>query len=353
MPANFASVLTLGTIGALFCVASASADPVEDFYKGKTVTIVTSTGVGGPFDLTARALARHMPRFLPGRPAMIVRNMPGGGHVLATNFMYTQAAKDGTFIATVNNIIPLHQILDGRGVRYDARKFNWLGSTGGSNLMTWAWHTSGFKTIEDVMQRELVAGATGTGSGTVIYQAAMNMVLGTKFKIVMGYPTSPAIDLALERGEVQARGGASLAGMLQEHGDWVRDKKIIALVQVGAVREKDYPDLPLMHELAKTPEQRQILSLVSSPPSLGRPFLTTPDVPAERAAALTHAFAETMKDEAFLAESKQLGIDMNPMTAEAVTQIVNDTINAPADAIAQAKLAIEPAAGSGTGKTGE
>jgi tripartite-type tricarboxylate transporter receptor subunit TctC len=353
MPANFASVLTLGTIGALLCVASASADPVEDFYKGKTVTIVTSTGVGGPFDLTARALARHMPRFLPGHPAMIVRNMPGGGHVLATNFMYTQAAKDGTFIATVNNIIPLHQILDGRGVRYDARKFNWLGSTGGSNLMTWAWHTSGFKTIEDVMQRELVAGATGTGSGTVIYQAAMNMVLGTKFKIVMGYPTSPAIDLALERGEVQARGGASLAGMLQEHGDWVRDKKIIALVQVGAVREKDYPDLPLMHELAKTPEQRQILSLVSSPPSLGRPFLTTPDVPAERAAALTHAFAETMKDEAFLAESKQLGIDMNPMTAEAVTQIVNDTINAPADAIAQAKLAIEPAAGSGAGKTVE
>jgi tripartite-type tricarboxylate transporter receptor subunit TctC len=353
MPANLASVLALGTIGALFCAASANADPVEDFYKGKTVTIVTSTGVGGPFDLTARALARHMPRFLPGRPAMIVRNMPGGGHVLATNFMYTQAAKDGTFIATVNNIIPLHQILDGRGVRYDARKFHWLGSTGGSHLMTWAWHTSGFKTIEDVMQRELVAGATGTGSGTVIYQAAMNMVLGTKFKIVMGYPTSPAIDLAMERGEVQARGGASLAGMLQEHGDWVREKKIIALVQVGAVREKDYPDLPLMHELAKTPQQRQILSLVSSPPSLGRPFLATPDVPAERVAALTHAFAETMKDEAFLAEAKQLGIDMNPMTAEAVTQIVNDTINAPADAIAQAKLAIEPAAGSGAGKTGE
>src|SRR5438445_13639183 len=132
---------------ALLCAQSALADPIEDFYRGKTVTIVTSTGVGGPFDLTARALARHMPRYLPGQPTMIVRNMPGGGNVLATNFMYTQAAKDGTFIATVNNIIPLHQILDGRGVRYDASKFNWLGSTGGSNLMTWAWHTSGFKTI--------------------------------------------------------------------------------------------------------------------------------------------------------------------------------------------------------------
>jgi tripartite-type tricarboxylate transporter receptor subunit TctC len=353
MPVKFASVLTLGAISVLFCAVAANADPIEDFYKGKTVTIVTSTGVGGPFDLTARALARHMPRFLPGRPTMIVRNMPGGGNVLATNFMYTQAAKDGTFIATVNNIIPLHQILDGRGVRYDARNFNWLGSTGGSNLMTWAWHTSGFKTIEDVMQRELIAGATGTGSGTVVYQAAMNMVLGTKFKIVMGYPTSPAVDLAMERGEVQARGGASLAGMLQEHGDWIREKKIVALVQVGSVREKDYPDLPLMHELAKTPEQRQVLSLVSSPPSLGRPFLTTPDVPPERVAALRYAFAETMKDEAFLAEAKQLGLDMNPMTSEAVAQLVNDTINAPADAIAQAKVAIEPAGGSGGSKPGE
>ena len=122
------------------------ADAVEDFYKGKTVTIVTSTGVGGPFDLTARALAKHMARYIPGRPTMIVRNMPGGGHVLATNFMSQQAEKDGTVIATVNNSVPLHQVLGGQGVRYDARRFYWLGSTGTSNLMTVAWHTSGFKT---------------------------------------------------------------------------------------------------------------------------------------------------------------------------------------------------------------
>src|SRR2546421_1477263 len=126
---SYARYRIVPALAALLCATSATADPIEDFYRGKTVTIVTSTGVGGPFDLTARALARHMPRYLPGQPTMIVRNMPGGGNVLATNFMYTQAAKDGTFIATVNNIIPLHQILDGRGVRYDASKFNWLGST--------------------------------------------------------------------------------------------------------------------------------------------------------------------------------------------------------------------------------
>src|SRR3954453_1108699 len=185
MRAKLISILTsVAVASAFFCVTSANADPVEDFYKGKSITIVTSTGVGGPFDLTARALAKHMPKYLRGKPAMIVKNMPGGGHVLATNFMYTQAAKDGTFLATVNNIIPLHQVLDGRGVRFDARKFNWLGSTGGSNLFTWAWYTAGFKTIDDVTQRELITGATGMGSGTFIYPNAMNMMLGAKHKIV-------------------------------------------------------------------------------------------------------------------------------------------------------------------------
>ena len=197
------ALLTLG-VG----VSAARADAIEDFYKGKTVTIVTSTGVGGPFDLTARALAKHMVRYIPGRPTMIVRNMPGGGHVLATNFMYQQAEKDGTVIATVNNSVPLHQVLGGQGVRYDARRFYWLGSTGTSNLMTVAWHTSGFKTMDDVMQRELIIGATGTGSGTFIYPNAMNVVLGTKFKIVMGYKSTAELDLAMERGEVSARAGA-------------------------------------------------------------------------------------------------------------------------------------------------
>jgi tripartite-type tricarboxylate transporter receptor subunit TctC len=281
---------------------------------------------------------------------MIVRNMPGGGHVLATNYMYTQAPKDGTAMATVNNIIPLHQVLDGRGVRFDARQFNWLGSTGGSNLFTWAWHTTGFKTMDDVMRRELITGATGAGSGTFIYPNAMNMMLGAKHKIVMGYSSTAELDLAMERGEVQARAGASLAGMLQEHADWFRDKKIIALVQIGTERDKDYRDVPLMHELGKTAEQRQVLTLVSAPPALGRPFFTTQDVPPDRVAALRKAFDATMKDEAFLAEAKQLGIEMEPMTAEAVTAIVLATVNAPAEIVAKAKAAIEPAAGTGGGK---
>ena len=233
-------------------IAPVAADPIEDFYKGKTITVITSTGVGGPFDLTARALAKHMTRFIPGRPTMIVRNMPGGGHVLATNFMYNQAEKDGTAIATVNNSVPLHQVLGGQGVRFDARRFYWLGSTGTSNLMTVAWHTSGFKTMDDVMKRELVIGATGIGSGTFIYPNAMNIVLGTKFKIVMGYKSTAELDLAMERGEVAARAGASLAGILQERPTWIEGNKVIVLNQIGDVRDPAFPQVPLMHELAKT-----------------------------------------------------------------------------------------------------
>jgi tripartite-type tricarboxylate transporter receptor subunit TctC len=333
-------------LAALAClgigVGAAHADTVEDFYKGKTITIVTSTGVGGPFDLTARALAKHMFRYIPGRPTMIVRNMPGGGHVLATNYMAQQAEKDGTVIATVNNSVPLHQVLGGQGVRYDARRFYWLGSTGTSNLMTVAWHTSGFKTMDDVMKRELIIGATGTGSGTFIYPNAMNIVLGTKFKIVMGYKSTAELDLAMERGEVAARAGASLAGILQERPTWIEGNRVVVLNQIGDERDKSYPQVPLMHELAKTPEQRQILTLLSLPPALGRPFFTTPDVPAERAAALRRAFEATMKDEAFLKEARQLNLEMNPFGGERAAAIVNDTINVPADLVAKAKTILEP-----------
>jgi hypothetical protein len=169
----------------------------------------------------------------------------------------------------------------------------------------------------------------------------MNIVLGTKFKIVMGYKSTAELDLAMERGEVQARAGASLAGILQERSHWIKEKKVFVLTQVGSERERDFPDVPLMHELAKTPEQRQILNLISLPPALGRPFFTTPDVPPERAAALRRAFEATMKDKAFLAEAKQLNLEMNPFDGGRAAAIVNEIINAPPALVAKAKAVLE------------
>ena len=151
---------------ASFDCASVRADPIEDFYKGKTVTIVTSTGPGGAYDLAARTIGRYLPKYLPGAPSFVVKNMPGAGHVLATNYMYNQAPKDGTWIAIVNNAIPMVQALDGKGVRFDARKIKWIGSLGISNLLSVAWAKSGVKTMDDVFAGEVTTGATGTGSGT-------------------------------------------------------------------------------------------------------------------------------------------------------------------------------------------
>ena len=334
------ALLVFCAAGTAPCLPSARAETLESFYQGKTVTIVASTGVGGVFDLTARTVAKYMPKYIPGKPTMIVRNMPGGGHVLATNFMFSQAAKDGTFIALVNNGMPLHQVLDGRGVRYDALKFNWLGSGGLSNLMTVAWHTSGVKTVADLMTRELITAATGAGSNGFIYPNAMNVVLGTKFKIVLGYKSSPEADLAMMRGEAAGRAGFSLSAILQEHADWIADKKVAVLVQAGAEREKDFPGVPLMHELAKTPEQRRILSLISSPVALGRPFFTTPDTPAERVAALRDAYAATMKDADFLAEAKKLNFDVRPVTAAAIDAMLAEVYQTPKDVVARAAKAI-------------
>jgi tripartite-type tricarboxylate transporter receptor subunit TctC len=318
----------------------AGADPNADFYKGKTVTIVASSGAGGPIDLACRVVAKFITRHIPGNPTVVVRNMPGGGHVLMSNFMYTNAPKDGTYIGGVVNSIPTHQVVDGRGVRFDASKFLWLGSTGYSNLMTFAWHTAGFTTIKDVFERELVTGATGVGSGTYIYTNAMNVILGTKFKMVLGYKDSPAVNLAMERGEVQARGGMTLTGLKQERPDFIAEKKVIMLVQTGAQRETEYPDIPLMHELGRDDEERQILQLISSPAALGRPFFLPPEVPAERVEALRKAFAATMRDPDYIAEGNKVRLDMNPLSAERVTQLVNATVHAPPAIVTKARAAL-------------
>jgi hypothetical protein len=197
-----------------------------------------------------------------------------------------------------------------------------------------------------VFERELLTGVTGVGSGTYIYTNAMNVILGTKFKMVMGYKDSASVDLAIERGEVQARGGMTLTGVKQERPHWITEKKVVMLVQTGADKEAEYPDVPLMHELARNDEERQILALISSPAALGRPFFLPPDVPEDRVAALRRAFAATMRDADYIAEGTRVRLDMNPLSAERVTQLVRETVSAPSAIIAKARAAL------GTAKDG-
>lgn len=332
-----------GAIAGLAVLASGAhmskADAVSDFYKGKIVTIIVSTG-GGTYTLVARTIARHMPRHLPGVPTMIVKNMPGAGHVRATNFMYNHAPKDGTYLATIGNSIPLHQTLGRKGVRFDVRKFNWLGSTGITNLMTAVWHTAGVKSIEDAKKKDVISGGTGAGSGTVIYPMVMNKLLGTRFKVVIGYRRAGNIDLAMERGEVVARSGYSYGSLSRRHPDWIKDKKVSFPVQVGIDRSRGPKGVPLLLDLAQNEDQRQIFKLFSGTVAMGRAYLTTPGVPADRLAALRKAFAATLKDKKFLAEQKKTKFDLVPTSAEEVAKIVTDMVNTPAAIVAKAKAAM-------------
>lgn len=311
-------------------------------FAGKTITIVTSTGAGGTYDLTARLTARHMPRFLEGSPNMIVQNMPGGGHVLATNFMYNVAPKDGTTIATVNNVIPLHQVINGEGVRYDASKFHWLGSTGAKNSAVYVWQAAapGIKSIADVKKTEVTLGATGAGSSTVMYTRAMNNLIDTKFRLITGYKQVSEIEIAMQRGEVQASTG-SMSSILVGHPEWITDKKLVFLAQMGAKRDKIIPDAPLLTELVESDDDRQIMKLLSSPLVLGCPFFTPPGVDNARVTALRTAFEKTLNDPAFQAEAEKSGFPIDPIGGAELGEMISDLVNTPPAVVAKAKSAIE------------
>ena len=322
-----------GVIAATVLPSQARA---QDFFAGKTMTIIVSTGAGGSYYQVAQSFSRHMPKYIPGNPTMIVKAMPGAGNVLATNFLHNIAPKDGTTIGTINNSIPLHQVLDGKGVHYDSRNFNWLGSTGTYNSVAYIWHTAGIKTLKEVMEKEVILGGTGIGSSIVIYPTVMNNLLGTKFKIVLGYKSTMEIDIAMERGEVQARTG-SYTALVSEHPDWLKDKKVVILAQIGGKKDPLLPDVPLMTDFAKNDEDRQIIQLISSPIALGRPYLTPPQIPADRLAILRKAFDATLRDKGFLDEAKKMDIDIDPVSGEEITKTVMDTIKAPPAVIAKAK----------------
>lgn len=337
-------------IAAAMLSGSAFSSAAADYFRDKTISIITSTGAGGAYDNAARAIARHMPKYIPGKPAMVVKNMPGGGHTRATNFLYTTAPQDGTTIGTVSNTIPMHQMVDGRGVHYDSLKLNWIGSVGISNLTFVVMNTAGVKSLDDVLKKSVTMGATGSGSGTYLYANAANRVLGTKFQIITGYKQSIDIDLAMERGEVAGRGGGSYNALLHEHADWIKLKKVAILAQIGHERDTLMPDVPLMQEFAKNDEQKQILRFISGPVQVGRPYIAPPGVPADRLKILRRAFDATMKDTEFRNEAVKLALDIRPMNGEDLTRVVAETINTPATIIDKVKAAIATGSEAKSGK---
>lgn len=333
-----AAALAVLALGA--AAGTARADAVEDFYKGKTMTMIVSTG-GGSYVAIARTIAKYMPDYIPAKPTMIVKAMPGAGHVNATNHMYNTAPKDGTFIASIGNTIPQHEVTDGKGVRFESAKFNWLGSTGISNLMTVVMSSAGVKTIDDARGKEVISGGTGSGSGTVLYPTILNNLLGTKFKVVIGYRSASDIDLAMERGEVHARHGYSFGSFDRAHPDWIKSGKAVFLYQVGLSPKMGPAGVPMMEDLAQNDEQREILRFFSRTVALGRPYLAPPDVPADRLSALRSAFSKTMANKDFVSEMNRRNLDLFPQDWKEVSETVTAIVNTPKPMIQKAVAVME------------
>ena len=214
-------------------VVPAAAEGPADFFKGKTIRIVVGFGVGGGYDLYARLLARHLSRHIPGEPKVVVENLEGAGSVRAANYVYEAAPRDGTVIAAVNQNAPMYQLLGGEGARFRVADVSWLGSLTHSNEVLYTWHTSGITSLDQAKAREVVLGAVAVTSDSYIYPTVINGLLGTRFRIVNGYATGQALNLAVERGEVMGRGGTSWASITSSRPTWMAEKAINILVQVG------------------------------------------------------------------------------------------------------------------------
>lgn len=311
------------------------------FFKGKTLDMIVSSGVGGGQDANARLIARHWAKQIPGATNMVVKNMPGAGHLRAANFLANQAPKDGTIVSALVPSFVLSQVLQtSKGIQFDAAQFGWLGASAANNSTFYVWSTSPVKTMADATRYETPMGATGAGSYTMIYPAIMNAIVGTKFKVVAGYKSTAEVNLALERGEVQGRAGNNFNSLKMENGDWLRDGKIRLLAQVGLDRDPEYPDLPLMMEFGKTADDRSLLKLFSADIALGRPFLTTPGVPADRLELLRSSFMATMKDPTLLKEAHDANIEITPVPGARLQEIVREIVSTPPDVARRAREAL-------------
>jgi tripartite-type tricarboxylate transporter receptor subunit TctC len=335
---QFCSIVSALMLG--LSSTAAQADPTADFYSRTNIRLLVSGEAGGSYDTDARLVARYWGRHIPGNPTIIPENMLGASGRAAASYTYNVAPKDGSVIAVVQQTIAMGQALDQSGVQYDAAKFNWIGSPVRNEEVLVVWHTTGVRTIEDAKKKEVVIGATSQTGTNYIYPKLTNELLGTKFKIVTGYSGGAPIVLALERGEVEGRGANPWSEWKVIRPDWVRDKKIIPLIQMSLAKRPDLPEVPLLIDLAPNADVRSIFELVSITGDIGRPFATAPGVPAERVAALRKAFDETIRDPDFLADAEKVHKEIHLITGEELDALVKRVLSAPKSATELLKAAL-------------
>lgn len=324
-----ASILIL-----LTAVSLGFAQSPAEFYKGKNIELYIGYSIGGGYDLYARVLARHIGKHIPGNPTIVPKNMEGAGSLRLANWLARVAPRDGTVFGTVGRGVPFDPLLGLPGTQFKAPDFSWIGSANNEVSICTSWGTSQITKIEDVFTKQMIIGGTGPSDDTVQFPEVLNGVLGTKFKIISGYPGGNDVVLAMERGEVEGRCGWSWSTITATHPDWVKDKKIHLLVQLALEKHPDLPDVPVIVDFAKTTEQRQIIKLIFARQVVGRPYLAPPGIPKDRLEILRKAFMETMVDKDFLADANKSKLEIAPVTGDKVEALVKEIYETP-PAVAQ------------------
>lgn len=317
MVAATAAALTLA-------VPAMAQQSVEDFYKGKEVSLMIGYSPGGGYDTYARMIARHIGKHIPGNPTIVPQNMPGAGSLKMTNWLYNAAPQDGSVFATFARAAPFDPLFGNENAEFRANEFNYIGSANNEVSLCAALSSSGVKSFEDLKTTELFVGGTGDTADTVQFPKIINDVFGTKMTIINGYPGGNDVVLAMERGEVNGRCGWSWSSIKSKYMDWIEDGRLVLLMQLSTGKHPDLPDVPLIMDLADSKADKKLLNLVFARQELGRPYVAPPGVPEDRVKALREAFMATMKDPEFLAEAKEADLEITPLSGERVQALVAD-----------------------------
>src|SRR3954451_10347255 len=336
--------LHLITCAGLMCLsATASAQSVEEFYWGRQINMLIGGGAGGGYDVYYRALARHLGKHIPGNPSIIPRNQPAASGLAAAAALYTTAEKDGATIGAFPNNIPMDPLFGNPAARYDARKLNWLGSIGKLQNVCATWHTSPIKTIQQAQQREVIVAAAAAPTNTAIMPKVLNALLGTKFKPIIGYDPGSGLTMAIERQEAEGICGLSWSTMKASRPHWISQNLLNVIVQMGIDKLPDLPNVPAALDLVTDAEKKQILTLILLRQEPGRPVSAPPGIPADRLAALRGAFDATMKDAEFVAEAEKLQMEIEPLSAAQIDQLLAAAYATPTPIVQQAGELLEPA----------
>ncbi len=337
MPSQWAPMMGVATaLAALVVQTAAKAEPVADFYRGKPISLYVGFPPGGGYDLYARVFAPHFSRHIPGNPPIVIKTMLGGSGIQAAGYMTNITPQDGTSLGLFLDSLPLGKVLGGHG-DFDPVKLTWIGRIVSTATVSVVWHTSPVQTIEQAKTRELLMAGTVPSNTSNFIPAALNDLIGTKIKVIMGFRGSPDQALAMMRGETQSIGGMSWEAIQTNHQEWITEKKIRILYTQGAQRIKDLPNDPALLDFATDERSRRILGLLGSGPDIGRSLVAEPGIPPERAAALRRAFMATMQDPELIAEIKKRNLTIEPLSGEEVQRIVAASAATPKELVDQAK----------------